>query len=55
MDIIVKNLEPKVRLNILQMSRVFHDHSFWDEFLLTLALKIKDMCHGIINPGLIII
>ena len=43
---ILWNFEPKVGSNTLPMFRVCHNHSFWDEFLLTLAFKTGDICHG---------
>ena len=30
------------------MPRVSHDRSFWDKFLLNLALESMDMCHDTI-------
>ena len=38
-------------MNTLPMSRAYHNHSFWNEFLLTLALETKDMCHGTSIPS----
>ena len=36
-------------MNILPMSRVWHNWSLRDEFLLALALKTGDMCHGTVD------
>ena len=46
-------LKPKLGPNVLPMSRVCHNLSFQDEYLLVLAFEARDMFHGTFNYGLI--